>query len=143
MAMGKLANLGRVNFWGIDTQARVQVEPHLEVGGSYNFVRANSDTTGDDPIDRLPHHRFDLWAQGTLDTRFSGIVRVKYFGRSIDKTIVVSGYPLLEANLTAQLSKEYLAVFRIDDLLDEQPETRAGYHTAGRVVSLVLQGMWQ
>lgn len=143
MDMGKLTNLGRVNFWGVDTQVKVTLERRVEVGGSYNYVKANADTSGDDPIDRLPHHRFDLWAQGTLDKRFSGLVRVKYLGDALDKGMVVSGYALFEANLTAQLGKEYLAVFRVDDALDEQPETRAGYHTAGRVVSLVLQGMWQ
>ena len=144
MAMGKLTNLGRVNFWGVDAQARVAiVADHLDVGGSYNYVKANSDTTGDDPIDRLPHNRFDAWIQGSIDKRFSGIARVKYFGSAIDKGMVVDGYALLEANFTAQVSKEYLAVLRIDDLLNVAPETRAGYHLPGRVVSIVLQGMWQ
>ncbi len=143
MDMGKLSNLGRVNFWGVDSSARVMVERHIEVGGSYNFVRAHADTTGDDPIDRLPHHRFDAWVEGTLDRRFSGRLRAKYFGEAIDKTMRVDGYLMFEANLTAQLSNEYLAVFRIDDALDEAPETRAGYHLPGRVFSLVVQGTWQ
>ncbi|CAN5699753.1 hypothetical protein BH11MYX3_BH11MYX3_49000 [soil metagenome] len=143
MDMGKLTNLGRVNFWGVDSSARVMVERHVELGGSYNFVRANSDATGDDPIDRLPRHRFDAWVEGTLDSRFSGRIRAKYFGQSIDKTLSVPGYVVFEANLTAQLTKEYLAVLRIDDALDEAPETRAGYHLPGRVFSLVVQGMWQ
>ncbi len=142
--MNKLTNLGRVNFWGIDTQVRVAIVPdHLDVGGAYNYVKANSDSTGDDPIDRLPHHRFDAWVQGTLDKRFSGLARVKYFGEAIDKGMLVNGYALVEANLTAQLSKEYLAVLRIDDLLNVAPETRDGYHLPGRVISIVLQGMWQ
>jgi outer membrane receptor protein involved in Fe transport len=144
MAMGKLTNLGRVNFWGIDAQARVAVIPdHLDVGGAYNFVRANSDMSGDDPIDRLPHNRFDAWVQGSIDKRFSALARVKYFGAAIDRAMPVDGYALVEANLTAQVSKEYLAVLRIDDLLNVAPETRDGYHLPGRVISIVLQGMWQ
>lgn len=143
-AMGKLVNLGRVNFWGIDTQARIAILPaHLDVGGAYNFIRANSDLSGDDPIDRLPHHRFDAWVQGTLDKRLSGVVRLKYFGAAIDKGMPVDGYALVEANLTAQIAKEYLAVLRVDDLLDAAPETRDGYHLPGRVISIVLQGTWQ
>ena len=141
--MGRLINLGRVNFWGIDAVARVTIDPRLEVGGSYDYIKANSGETGDDPIDRLPHHRFDAWVEGNLDKRFSGRIRAKYFGEAIDKGTVVSGYLLFEANVTAQLTKEYLAVFRIDDALDEAPETRAGYHLPGRVFSLVLQGAWQ
>ncbi|MBA3463258.1 MAG: TonB-dependent receptor [Deltaproteobacteria bacterium] len=141
--MGKLVNLGRVNFWGVDTTARVTVDPHLDVGGSYNYVKANADTTGDDPLDRLPHHRFDVWAEGRIDKRFSGRVRAKYFGYATEKGMRIPGYLLFEANLTAQITKEYLAVFRIDDALDEAPETRAGYHLPGRVFSLVLQGAWK
>ena len=141
--MGKLINLGRVNFWGVDATARVAIDPRLEVGGSYNYVKANSDESGDDPIDRLPHHRFDAWVEGRLDSRFSGRVRARYFGESIDKGTAVTGYLLFEANLTAQITKEYLAVFRVDDALDEAPETRAGYFLPGRVFSLVLQGAWQ
>jgi len=144
MAMGKLTNLGRVNFWGVDAQARVTViADHLDVGGSYNYVKANSDLSGDDPIDRLPHNRFDAWVQGTLDKRYSGLVRLKFYGEAIDKGAVNDGYATVEANLTKQVAKEYLAVLRIDDLLDEAPETRDGYHMPGRVFSLVLQGMWQ
>lgn len=142
--MNKLTNLGRVNFWGIDTQVRVSIVPdHVEVGGAYNYVKANSDSSGDDPIDRLPHNRFDAWVQGSLDKRFSGLARVKYYGNAIDKGTTVDGYALVEANLTAQLSKEYLAVLRVDDLLNVAPETRDGYHLPGRVISVVLQGMWQ
>lgn len=141
--MNRLTNLGHVNFWGIDTQARISIVPdHLEVGGAYNYVRAKSDSS-DDPIDRLPHNRFDAWVQGSLDKRFSGLARVKYYGAAIDKGMPVDGYALVEANLTAQVTKEYLAVLRIDDLLDVAPETRDGYHLPGRVISIVLQGMWQ
>ncbi|MGH9887446.1 MAG: hypothetical protein ACREBE_18090, partial [bacterium] len=65
------------------------------------------------------------------------------FGAANDQTRRVSGYVVFEACVTAQITKEYLGVLRVDDLADEQPETRAGYHTAGRVVSLVMQGSWQ
>lgn len=139
---GKVVNLGTVNFWGVDAQVRGQVHERLELGGSYSYVKAHSADTGDDPIDRLPHHRFDAWARGTLGPRFAGLVRVHYFGSAIDRTMTVTGYTLLEATLTAQLTPGYLAVLRVDDALDVRPETRAGYHTAGRVVSLVVQGTW-
>ena len=47
-----------------------------------------------------------------------------------------------EARGIALARGAYLAVLRLDDLFDVQPETRAGYHTAGRVGSLVVQGTW-
>jgi outer membrane receptor protein involved in Fe transport len=143
MALGKLTNLGIVRFWGVDTQARVAVHPLADVGGGYSYVKASSSDTGDDPLDRLPHHRWDLWAQARPDPRISVLARARYFGAANDQTRRVSGYVVFEACVTAQITKEYLGVLRVDDLADEQPETRAGYHTAGRVVSIVMQGSWQ
>jgi outer membrane cobalamin receptor len=143
MTLGKLTNLGTVWFWGVDTQARVAVHPLADVGGGYEYVRAHSSDTGDDPLDRLPHHRWDLWAQARPDKRLSVLARAKYFGAANDQTRRVSGYLVFEACVTAQITQQYLGVLRVDDLADEQPETRAGYHTAGRVVSLAVQGSWE
>ena len=143
MTMGELINLGIVNYWGIDTVARVTLTPMVELGASYEYIKAHSDDTGDDPIDRLPNNRWDAWVQGRFGQRLSGLARATYFGSSIDQTQQVPGYTLIQANLTAQVTKQYLAVLRVDDLLNARPETRAGYHTAGRVISVVMQGTWE
>jgi len=141
--MGKLVNLGNLTIYGIDADAHVRIHSRVSAGASYNYVKARSDDSGDDPLDRLPHHRADGWVQVTPERHVAVIARVKYFGESIDKAMTVPGYTLLEASASAQLSREYLAVLRVEDLLDVRPETRAGYHTAGRVITLVLQGQWQ
>ena len=152
MNLGQLINLGSVNFWGVDGQARVTPHWMVEVGAGYEYVRAHSSDrhtspegvrTGYDPIDRLPHHRWDAWVKALPDARISALARVKYFGSAIDQTRRVDGYTLVEANLTAQIAKQYLAVLRVDDLLNVAPETRAGYHMPGRVISIVMQGTWE
>ncbi|MBA3457303.1 MAG: TonB-dependent receptor [Deltaproteobacteria bacterium] len=143
MDEGKLVNLGTLDIYGVDLQGRGLVHTRLEIGGSYNYVKATSRETGDDPLDRLPAHRADAWARFLANDAYSALVRVRYLGESIDRGVTVEGHALLEATLTAQLTKEYLAVLRVEDALDQQPETRAGYHTAGRVISVVLQGSWQ
>ncbi|HEY0986365.1 MAG TPA: TonB-dependent receptor, partial [Kofleriaceae bacterium] len=143
MTLGKLTNLGIVKFWGVDTQARVSPHPMVDVGAGYEYVKAHANDTGDDPIDRLPHHRWDAWAQVRPEPRISVLARAKYFGSAIDQTQRVAGYTVIEACVTAQISKQYLGVLRVDDLADVRPETRAGYHTAGRVVSLVMQATWE
>jgi outer membrane cobalamin receptor len=148
MDAGQLVNLGAIQFWGVDGQVRVAPHRQLETGLGYEYVKARADQVGDvpakdDPIDRLPHHRWDAWIQGHLDERFSGRLRVTYAGSAIDQAVPVAGYTLVSANLTAQLTRDYVGVLRIDDLLDARPETRAGYHAAGRVISLVVQGTWQ
>ena len=77
------------------------------------------------------------------DRRLSVLARVKYFGDSIDKRMTIDGYVTVEATVTAPLTKQYLGVLRVDDLTDVRPETREGYHTAGRVISLIVQGTWE
>jgi hypothetical protein len=145
--MGKLINLGSVDFWGGDALARVTPMAMLELGGGYEYVRARStDPSGmthDDPLNRLPHHRWDSWVQFRPDARYSALARVVYFGRATDQGAPVAGYATLQANVAAQITRQYLAVLNIDDLTNVQPQTRAGYHTAGRVVSLVIQGTWE
>jgi outer membrane receptor protein involved in Fe transport len=140
-------NLGRINFLGVDAQARYRPHRMVEVGGSYNYIRARSDsdnpTLAMAPLDRLPGHRTDGWVQVSPDRRISMLARVKYFGESIDKQAIVAGYTTLEATLTAPLTKQYLGVLRVDDVTDVRPETRKGYHTPGRVISLVVQGTWE
>jgi outer membrane cobalamin receptor len=141
------SNLGRLNILWVDAQARYRPHRMIEVGGSYNYIRARSDS--DDPmlaktpLDRLPSHRTDGWVQVTPDPRISMLARVKYFGESLDKGTIVAGYTTLEATLSAPLTKQYLGVLRVDDVTDVRPETRKGYHTAGRVISLVVQGTWE
>jgi outer membrane receptor protein involved in Fe transport len=148
--LGRLVNLGVVNYWGVDTMARVTPHPMVELGGGYEYIKARSITTSadmvvetDDPLQRLPHHRWEAWAQGRASSRISALARVRYFGAAIDQARLVDGYTVVEANVTAQITRQYLGVLRVDDLLDARPETRAGYHTAGRVVSIVVQGTWE
>ena len=136
--LGKLINLGTLNYYGTDVIARVKVESRVEVGGAYDYIKVTNDA-----LDRLPHHRAEGWVQVTPDPHISLLGRVRYFGTSIDQTVHVPSYTLIEATATAPISKQYLAVLRCDDLANVRPETRAGYHAAGRTVFLVLQGSWE
>ncbi|HEX4419852.1 MAG TPA: TonB-dependent receptor plug domain-containing protein [Kofleriaceae bacterium] len=141
---GKLINLGVVTFYGVDTQARVTINPMFEVGGAYGYIKAHDEDNGtDDPLDRLPHNKWEAWVQARPERRFSGLARVSYFGQSISTGMTVPGYTIVELDASAQITKQYFVVVRCDDLLDEQPETRAGYHTPGRIISTVLQGTWE
>jgi outer membrane cobalamin receptor len=143
LAMGKLVNIGKLNLYGIDVMGRVRVERRVELGGAYDYIKGTSDTAGTDPIDRLPHHRLEGWVQATPDPRLAVLARVRYFGESVDKGTRVPGYTLLEGSISSAITKQYLGVLRVEDLLNLRPETRAGYHTAGRVITLVIQGSWE
>jgi outer membrane cobalamin receptor len=137
--MGMLINLGRVKYYGIDTQARVTLPATLQAGASYNFIKTDQPATEQ----RLPHHRADLWLQGRPEKRLTLLVRGRYFGKAIDRMQDVPAYALVELTASAQLTRDHLGVLRVEDLLNARPETRAGYFTPGRVVTFVLQGQWQ
>ncbi len=153
--VGKLAALDDTLFYGVDLQARMKVVRQVEIGISYDYIKAcelgsakgcGTDVTimgGADPLDRLPRHRGDAWVQVAPNKVLSALVRARYQGKAVDKMTQTEAYTLVEANVTAQLSTEYLAVLRIDDALDVRPETRTGVRTAGRVVTFVFQGTWQ
>jgi outer membrane receptor protein involved in Fe transport len=140
--MGKLVNLGDLDIYGIDTQGKLLLIDQLEVGGSYNFIRAKSETT-DEPLDRLPHHRADAWVAVHPLTQLSALARARYTGGSFDKGVETDSYVLVEGTLTARITKEYLGVLKVDDALDKRPETRMGYRMPGRTVSVVFQGTWE
>jgi hypothetical protein len=136
--MGMLVNLGTLDFYGIDTAVRVALPRNSAVGGSYGYIHVDGDT----PIDRLPSHHADLWYESRIHPRLNAIARGKYVGDSVDRSMPVYGYMLIELTFTAQLSRGTLAVLRIDDLADERPETRAGYFSPGRTATLIVQGQW-
>jgi outer membrane cobalamin receptor len=140
--MGKLINLGTLDIYGIDVQGRVAILKQLEVGGSYNYIRAKTEAT-DEPLDRLPHHRADAWVQLAPIEQLAGLVRARYNGEAFDKGMATEDYVLLEGTLTARITKEYLGVLKVDDALDKRPESRMGYRMPGRTISVVFQGTWE
>ena len=90
----------------------------------------------------MPTHRGDAWVQARPDRRVSLVARGRFFGESIDRMMTVPGYALVELTATVQVSREHMAVLRVDDALDARPETRSGTFGPGRVALLVLQGQW-
>jgi outer membrane receptor protein involved in Fe transport len=137
---GRFANTGPLDVYGVDALARYAIR-RVEIGGSYQYLRARSDRA-DEPLDFLPHHKLDAWVRAFLPRDLTVLARAKYISTALDGGMEVGNYTLVEANVTAQLGKTYLAVVRVDDLLDKRPEVRAGFPSTGRVVSLVLQGSW-
>jgi outer membrane receptor protein involved in Fe transport len=142
--IGKLVNLGIINLYGVDVLGRVRVHSRIEIGGGYDYIRAHSDTIGDDPLSHLPHHRAEGWVQVTPTPRLSAIARVSYFGDSlINQMARIPAYALMEATATWHISRQYLAVIRGEDLGNARPLIRPGVYGPGRVVSVVLQGTWE
>lgn len=143
----KLVNLGSLAYYGVDLIARYRVIPMVEVGGAYSYEKVTQLATSttpevDDPLDRLPRNRGEAWAQVFPAIGYAVLARVRYFGPSWDTGVRVPGYTDVEANVTAQVTKQYLIVGHVEDVLGTQIETRNGYYTPGRVISVILQGQW-
>jgi outer membrane receptor protein involved in Fe transport len=155
--------LDKLRIYGTDFIGRVRLHPMVEVGVGYSYIRAKTCPGNDaltllacrgpnvdvDAMDRLPRNKVEGWVQATPDPRVAVLARVKYFGRNVDGTNpdmsprYVSGYTLVEGNASWALTKHYLAVLRVDDLLDARPYTRFGFSGPGRVIALILQGTWE
>ena len=143
----RMVNLGTVDVRGGDARARLHPVSWLELGAAYQLTldRARSDDASpwrNDPTDRLPDHRGDAWVTADPLRGVTTTVRVRYFGNSIDRDMVVGAYTTYEASAAATLRDDWLAVVKCDDITNVRPETRNGFHLPGRVFSLVVQGTW-
>jgi outer membrane receptor protein involved in Fe transport len=147
-----LTNLNATDFWGFDLIARARVQAMVELGGAWDYVRDREEATAttmavDDLIPRLPHHRVEGWVQVTPERRIALLARVRYFGSSNSNGAPLPAYTLVEATATAQLTRGFLAVLRVDDLLNARPEINVisgvAFHAPGRVVTLLVQGQWE
>ncbi|MBC7974785.1 MAG: TonB-dependent receptor [Myxococcales bacterium] len=139
---GQLINQGTASYAGVDAHAGIALGGGFLLGGSYGFVESSSDQPDDVMRDLLPRHRWDAWIRSVSNRRVDGMVRATYAARVTDGSARLGSYVTVEASLTARLAAGYSAVLRVDDLLDARPEMRAGEPGVGRVVSLMVQGMW-
>jgi len=143
LLFGELVNNGRVNVWGIDAQARVAPIRGVEAGAGYDYIWPTSDQVADPALDLTPHTRIDSWLEIRPAPRFSALARVRYASRSHDRGARLGSYVLVEASVAARLAAAYLAVLRVDDLLDSRPAQLAGDRPPGRTLSIVIQGSWE
>jgi outer membrane receptor protein involved in Fe transport len=137
-----LINLGELHVRGVDLDARARLHRTVEVGADYQYARARSDDLGPDPLDRFPRHRADGWVRATPLAWMMAMARARYVGRALDKGMTTPAYVLWDATVTGNLRGDWIGVVRVDDILDVRPESRAGYHLPGRVISLAVQGTW-
>jgi hypothetical protein len=142
-------NLGKLDYYGIDMLGRVRPVKQVEVGGGWSYIRVIQEAEGaapsvDDPLNRLPHNRWEAWAQYTPRPGLAFLARETFYGAFIDMgtmgEVHLPGYYLTSLTSTWYMPLGYLLVARIDDLLDARPQTRQGYYGNGRTLSVYVQG---
>lgn len=145
MATGKLENVGQLRVIGIDLHATATVRkawPRLRVGAAYTPVRATTDLTDGDALDRLPRHRGEGWLEIDPSSRWSVRLRLRSYGESLDQGQTVPGATLVDGSVAFRWSHGNQATLRIDDAFDNRPELRTGFRSPGRTIMTGLALQW-
>jgi outer membrane receptor protein involved in Fe transport len=139
-----LVNVGETTLRGVD--ARITALPYAPVraGGSLSLVRATSEGSGDDAVDRLPGRRGDIWVAGDRRERAGGLLRARYIGVMVDQGVALDDYWLVDASSYYWVTRGIMAGLRLDNALDARYLDRAGgIMGLGRVLFLSVQGTWE
>jgi hypothetical protein len=140
----RLGNSGELTVRGVDARATVFPYAAVQAGGSLSLLAASSAELGDEPIDRLPERRADLWLSGRWRTRAGGMLRLRYTGEQRDQQEILPDHTLLEASSYLRFTTALMATLRVDNLLDHRYlDRRGGVMGPGRVVMFGLQGLWE
>ena len=133
---GYYVNTGRARAQGVEAEASYALADGFRLGGVYSFVDTEDRATGND-LARRPRHFGTLFADYTAPFGLTLGADWRVSARSFDNaanTVRLDGYNVLDLR-AAQAIGEHLEVFgRVENVLDEDYQTVAGYGTAGRGV---------
>jgi vitamin B12 transporter len=136
-------NIGRARTRGLEASAEVKPADGLRFAASYARLSAYDTQTGAELL-RRPRDKFSADAGVRLFERFDLAGHVLWVGRRLDRdfsaypyaTVVMPGYVLLDAALTAGLGPRLDVFLRVDNVLGTRYETVWGYGTPGRTARL-------
>ncbi len=134
---GRLVNLGRTDFIGADFRA-IAFANHL-IGGeaTYNYIFVTDEIQGDDPLDFLPKHRFEVAATSKVKS-WRLRLRARYLSEQIDAATTIPSQ--LTTHFTAIKNfKDVAFTLRVDNVFDRRPLIRSGgVFDSGRTIFLAL-----
>ncbi|MBX7541719.1 TonB-dependent receptor [Qipengyuania sp. GH29] len=133
---GFYENTGRARAQGIEAEAGYDLTDGLRLSGVYSFVDAEDRESGND-LARRPRHFGTLFADWQSDFGLGLGADLRIVGSSYDDNgnfTRLGGYEVLDVRATQEVG-DHLEVFgRIENVLDADYQTVAGYGTAGRGV---------
>ncbi len=137
---GIYQNTGLARAQGFEVEGGVPIGNALETKLAYAFVDTEDRSTGSpnlgNDLARRPRHAATLsgdWTPGNF--RLGGDLRI--VSDSFDNagnSVRLDGYAVLDIRASWQVSEAFELFGRIENVLDEQYQTAAGYDTAGRGV---------
>ena len=133
---GFYQNTGRARAQGLEAEAGYDLARGLRLSGVYSFVDAEDRATGND-LARRPQHFATLFADWQSDFGLNLGADLRVIGASYDdaaNSVRLDGYEVLDLRVSHFIG-DHLELFgRVENVLDEDYETVAGYGTAGRGV---------
>ena len=133
---GFYQNTGRARAQGLEAEAGYDLAPGLRLSGVYSIVDVEDRKTGNE-LARRPRHFGTLFADWQSDFGLGLGADFRIVGSSFDDAgnfTRLGGYEVLDLRASQSIG-DHLELFgRVENVLDEDYETVAGYGTAGRGV---------
>jgi vitamin B12 transporter len=132
-------NIGRARTMGLEASAEARPADGVRLSASYTRLTARDLDAGADLL-RRPQDKLAAGAEARLFGRFDLAVAAVWVGRRPDldfsaypyRTVILGGYVLLDAALTAPLGPGLELFVRAANILDSRYEAVWGYGTPGR-----------
>jgi vitamin B12 transporter len=132
-------NIGRARTKGLEASAEARPVDGVRLSASYTSLSARDLDAGTDLL-RRPQDKLAAGAEARLFGRFDLAVAAAWVGRRPDldfsvypyQTVILRGYVLLDAVLTAPLGRGLELFVRAANILDSRYEAVWGYGAPGR-----------
>ena len=123
---------------GIELAAALPISDRADFFGSYTYTNAE-DQAGNQLV-RVPEHDLVLGLEAELGGNWRGQVSFNHVaGRADDGGMAMGDYSLVNASVTYDISDNAEAYLRVENLLDEEYQTSAGYGTSDRAFYVGLR----
>ncbi|MBX9898657.1 MAG: TonB-dependent receptor [Qipengyuania sp.] len=139
---GYYANIARARAQGIEVEAGAQVTEGLRISGLYALIDTADRTSGRD-LARRPRHAATLFADYAAPFGLSLGADLRLVGASFDNaanSVRLGGYALVDVRAAFALTDEIELFGRVENVLDADYQTAAGYATAGRGAFVGVRG---
>lgn len=128
---------GKSTRQGLELSGEMPLNERFTLGAAYTYTDTESASGG--RLRQVPRHDLTLTLDAQLAERLSGLVSLRHVaGRPRDGFPArnMPDYTVLSANFTYEISESLDATLRLENILDEQYQTVAGYGTSDRAVYL-------
>lgn len=117
---------------GVELAADVPLSEGINLFANYTYTDARDQNNA--RLSRVPYHDFVLGLNAQIGDRMSGVITLNRVVDRLDgfPSGPVSDYTLVNAGLSYSLTDAATAYVRIENLLDEEYQTSAGFGTSDR-----------